>query len=515
MTNSIIIGSVCLVLGLWIGFILAKRGQGTSTKLSKGLNEVAGGNYAYSFKKHLGTSGSLGEIAKNLDEILVAVNGMIAKMKVSGEQNAYESERVFGQIEVSNQVSSNINSAVEKIAYGSTEQKDHIDIIHTNSDHMRTLATTIAEKCEENHELASSVETGMGEVGNYIDKLIEGIEDSGNVTRTSAEKIYHLKGKIDEISEFITVVTKISEQTNLLALNASIESARAGEAGRGFAVVAEEVRKLAEESKGASEDIVKIVEEVLYDTDQVVAQIDDNKETVANNLKFVRDVKTLVESTSVNVSAMGSDIASIRVITQDQSDQVETIASSIETVASLSNNIASESQEVYAACEEQSASMEEMMSSCEILSKTSLESLNKVKEFSKGIVMSNQAGDRIKDLLNQLQTRAESRDIISMDYAAHKTCMSDLMASEAAFTVVYSADRKTDNLHYINLDLEMDTVAFREWYSQPIKTMKAYTSEIYVPLGSDSPCVTISVPVINSGEVVGVLGADLNLSDIE
>lgn len=60
----------------------------------------------------------------------------------------------------------------------------------------------------------------------------------------------------------------------------------------------------------------------------------------------------------------------------------------------------------------------------------------------------------------------------------------------------------------------MDTVAFREWYSYPVHTKSSYVSEVYVPLGSDSPCITISVPIVNDSVVTGVLGADLVLSDI-
>jgi len=515
MNSSIIIGVVGLIVGIVIGHFTSKNGSSSMKKLALGLKEVVRGNYAYNFKKQLGASGELGAIAEDLDDILITVNSMIAKMKVSGEQNAYESEKVFDQIGVSNQVSTNISKAVENIAFGSTEQKEHIDNIHTNSAHMSELATTIADKCERNYELANGVEESIADVNRYVEKLMTGIETSGDVTRTSAEKIHQLKTRVEEIAQFITVVTRISEQTNLLALNASIESARAGEAGKGFAVVAEEVRKLAEESKEASEDIVKIVQEVMYETDQVVHQIDDNNTTVASNLDMVNEVKTLMQSTTDHIKAMEEDISSIRVITHDQAKEVNTISDSIETVATLSNGIASESQEVYAACEEQSASIEEIMTSCGVLSKTSTDSLNKVKEFSTGITMSQEAKIKVNRLLELLATAAKKEEAKNMDMADHRQMIEGLIAKEKALTVVYSASQATENLHYINLDLTMDTVAFREWFSVPVKTRQSYTSEIYVPLGSDSPCITISVPIIKGETVVGVLGADLNLADIE
>lgn len=515
MTGSIIYGIVGLLLGAVIGGSLSKLKKSNTKTLAQGLKEVAKGNYGFNFKKALGTSGELGEIAKDLDDILISVNGMIAKMKVSGEQNAYESEKVLGQITIGNQVSTNISKAVEKIAFGSTEQKGHIDNIHNNSTHMNTLATTIAEKCERNFELANGVEESITDVKSYVDKLMDGIETTGQVTRTSAEKIYQLKSRVEEISNFVTLVTQISEQTNLLALNASIESARAGEAGRGFAVVAEEVRKLAEESKSTSEDIVKIVQEVANETDQVVHQIDNNNETVAKNLDMVSEVKTLINTTANYISTMSEDISSIRVITHDQAKEAAIISESVESVTELSNNIASESQEVYAACEEQNASIEEIMSSCDVLSKSSSVALGEVKEFSKGITMTQEAKINVKRLLDILGRTAQESAIVGMDYGSHKATIDSLIAREKALTVVYSADQKTENLHYINLDLTMDTVAFREWYSLPMKTKEAYTSEIYVPLGADSPCITISVPIMENGMAVGVLGADLNLSDLE
>ena len=75
-------------------------------------------------------------------------------------------------------------------------------------------------------------------------------------------QISELNDVSDRISETVEVIRRIAAQTNLLALNATIEAARAGDAGRGFAVVAGEVRKLAQDSRGATVSIDTIVAEI-------------------------------------------------------------------------------------------------------------------------------------------------------------------------------------------------------------------------------------------------------------
>ncbi len=487
----------------------------SSSELINGLKAVVAGDYGYNFKSKLGTSGEIGEIAIEMDNVIMKVNGMISKMKVSGEQSAYESEKVYHQLEINNDVSNQISQAVEKIAYGSTEQKEHIDEISENSAEMTKHAGDIADKCESNYNLAVTVDESINDVKQYIDKLLKGIEFTGDVTTTSASKIHDLRVKVEEISNFITVVTKISEQTNLLALNASIESARAGEAGRGFAVVANEVRKLAEESRLASEDITKIVNEVVRETDIVVEQIDSNKNNVAQNIEMVAETKALIDKTVGYITEMENDISSIKNITTNQAKESGKIADAILMVSNLSNDIASQTQNVYASCEEQTSSSEQMMTSCEILTKTSNGSLGQIKEFSKGIVVKEKTKQEINRLLSELNNLASTPALIGMDYNQHKNAIDSIVKKEKHLSVIYSATPVTNNLHYINLDLTMDTVAFREWYKNPLTTKTNYISEIYVPLGSDSPCVTISVPILEHSKVVGVLGADLVLTDLE
>ncbi|MBU4535661.1 MAG: methyl-accepting chemotaxis protein, partial [Euryarchaeota archaeon] len=110
------------------------------------------------------------------------------------------------------------------------------------------------------------------------EKLVKAMQDSKSV---------------DQINVLSDAILQITSQTNLLALNAAIEAARAGEAGRGFAVVAEEIRKLAENSKEAVNEIQKI-------TNIVVTSVGNLSESSASVLEFIdkqvlKDYESMVE----------------------------------------------------------------------------------------------------------------------------------------------------------------------------------------------------------------------------
>lgn len=95
---------------------------------------------------------------------------------------------------------------------------------------------------------------------------------------SAADKVKEMNSRSKEIGRIVETIDDIADKTDMLALNAAVEAARAGEHGRGFAVVADQVRKLSEDSKGATRDIADLIERVQETVREAIGAMDSNPE---------------------------------------------------------------------------------------------------------------------------------------------------------------------------------------------------------------------------------------------
>lgn len=140
-----------------------------------------------------------------------------------------------------------------------------------------SLAALAAAMKEESQQIAAT-STDVGSTLGIIERMSNNLDSFTQRMLDTSSAVDQLHARTGEIDSIVKLIKEIAEQTNLLALNAAIEAARAGEQGRGFAVVAGEVRKLAERTRGATNDISVLVQTIQNEATQVRDQVQVNPE---------------------------------------------------------------------------------------------------------------------------------------------------------------------------------------------------------------------------------------------
>ncbi len=279
-------------------------------------------------------------------------------------------EQFSAHFDEAQSLSDNLNSIIESNHFAFSNIADSTqstaEAIEQQTSMTYDIQQTIQTTGNATQQMQSSAErsrTIVKESTDIVSELKQHAQKVKEVSDATKGTTDRLNQRIHDVDEIIATILNISSQTNLLALNASIEAARAGEAGKGFAVVAEEIRKLSEETKDASNQITNIIEQLTQDAFLATTSMDESVQSSERQ-------NELIDITDQKFHDISDEINQLYNNTTDMTDLVKKIVSA-------NTNISDSISQLSATSEEVSASSNECMG----LSDSSMEAIKQLTEL--------------------------------------------------------------------------------------------------------------------------------------
>ncbi|HEX2934434.1 MAG TPA: methyl-accepting chemotaxis protein [Bacteroidales bacterium] len=293
------IALVVIALAIFIGYIITKY---ITSMLKRGVElaqTYASGDLTVKVSgKHLALKDEIGDLLRAMSEMGIKIEEIVSNIHTGAQSLAAASLQISSTTQLLSEGASEQASAVEEVSSSMEEMVSNIQQSSENSLQTEKIALLAAFE---------------------IQQISKASEDSLKSVR--------------EITSKINIINDIAFQTNILALNAAVEAARAGEHGRGFAVVAAEVRKLAEKSKVAAEEIVALSQKSLQVTEEAEAKMLAVLPEIDKTTKLVQEITSSAQEQNAGADQVNSAVQQLNNVTQQNAAASEELATSSEELA--------------------------------------------------------------------------------------------------------------------------------------------------------------------------------------
>ena len=337
LVATIIAMVICSAAGVVLAYWLAASLSKPVVELQRSAGQVSAGDLTAEISVE--RRDEIGLLASSFNKMVSSLRQIIGNVQEAAD-------RVLATTSQLSAAAEETSASIEQVAASANHFSQTVSSMNSNVGQVSASTAQVVTMAAEGEAALEKTAAQMEELRKSIQEL--------------AEIIASLDTSSAEIEKIVQAISAIAEQTNLLSLNAAIEAARAGEHGRGFAVVAEEVRKLSEESSGATEEIRTLISDVQRKTQQAVEGMHRSVVNVDETARVVGDSGRLLSSIIRSINEIGQRIQNIG----DDTKAIDLGA-----------------QEIAAATEEQSATVEEITSSVQGLSEMAEELQDVIASF--------------------------------------------------------------------------------------------------------------------------------------
>ncbi len=313
---SMAIMAIGLILSVILSLLIRRSIVASTAELERASHQFAKGDL--SDQARLLGQDELAQVGRSFNQMAAEFSRLIGEIRRSAEEVARAAQNTAGNSAAVAENSNRQTTLSQDTALAAQEMAAAIARVGDNIAQMVAAADLASQR-------ASHGQT-------VVNDATQGIQAISRTVLETSQVVSNLGRQSEEIGRVVSVIKDIADQTNLLALNAAIEAARAGEQGRGFAVVADEVRKLAERTATATNEISATIQNIQQETARAVAAMEQGSQEVSQGVNMAQQVGQAIGAINEAVTSLSAMIHDIDRIRTEQEIASRSIAGRVEEI---------------------------------------------------------------------------------------------------------------------------------------------------------------------------------------